>query len=330
MAFTMRLQDRFGRVINYLRISVTDRCNLRCQYCMPPEGVEFQPKREILTFEEIVRAVQVANELGIDRARLTGGEPLIRKGLPRLVKMLKRETDLKELAMTTNGLLLSRYAEELAAAGLDRVNVSVDSLDPERFREITRFGDLERVWEGIERAAQAGIQPVKINTLVLQGFNDDELEGWVERTLDHPLIVRFLELMPIGEAVRLNGLGRFCDLTERREMLMERYGLVPAQPPKGNGPARYWKVPGAEGLIGFITPISDRYCDTCSRIRLTSRGDLRPCLAYDLHVRLGEAIRRGDARAIRAGFLRAAEIKPQGHRWQRGQVTHTVMSSLGG
>ena len=325
-----KLQDRFGRVINYLRISVTDRCNLRCQYCMPLEGLTFHPKSEILTFEEIVETVQVANELGIDRARLTGGEPLVRKGLPQLVRMLKRETGLKELSMTTNGLLLARQAEALAEAGLDRVNVSVDSLDPKRFREITRFGDLERVWEGIERAAEAGLTPIKINTLILRGFNDDELDRWVELTLEHELVVRFLELMPIGEGVRLKHLGGFCNLTERKEELIERYGLVPDRPERGNGPARYWRVPGAKGLIGFITPISDKYCDSCNRMRLTANGELRPCLAYDVHVKAGEAIKRGDRRAVKRAFLQAAEIKPEGHHWEVGQTTRTVMSSLGG
>ncbi len=326
----MTLQDRFGRGINYLRLSITDRCNLRCQYCMPVHGLEFHRKSEILTFEEIVKTVQVANTLGIDRARITGGEPLVRQELPKLVRMLRRETDLQELSMTTNGLLLSRYAEELAGAGLDWVNVSMDSLCPERFQQITRFGMLEQVWEGIERAAEAGLRPIKINALILKGFNDDEINEWLKLTVDHDLMVRFLELMPIGEAVRLRGLGGFANLTEIKEGLIERCGLIPAKPAKGNGPARYWKVPGAKGLIGFITPISDKYCDTCNRFRLTANGELRPCLAYDAHVSVREAVQRGDERAIRAGFQKAAEIKPAGHRWEVGQTTQTVMSSLGG
>ncbi len=325
-----QLVDRFGRRIDYLRISVTDRCNLRCQYCMPLTGLEFHPKSEILTFEEIVETVQVANELGITKARITGGEPLVRRDLPQLVRMLKRETDLQELSMTTNGLLLAAQAEALAEAGLDWVNVSVDSLDPKRFREITRFGDLERVWEGIERAAQAGLTPIKINTLILKGFNDDEVDRWVELTLDHELVVRFLELMPIGEGVKLKHLGSFANLTEIREELIARYGLVPARPARGNGPARYWKVPGARGMLGFITPISDKYCDSCNRMRLTANGELRPCLAYDVHVKAGEAIQRGDRAAVKRAFLRAADIKPEGHHWEVGQTTRTVMSSLGG
>jgi cyclic pyranopterin phosphate synthase len=325
-----RLQDRFGREINYLRISVTDRCNLRCHYCMPVHGLEFHRKSEILTFEEIVHAVQVANTLGIDRARITGGEPLVRQELPKLVHMLRRETDLKELSMTTNGLLLLRYADELAAAGLDWVNVSIDSLQPDRFQQITRFGVLDQVWEGLERAAEAGLRPIKINALILKGFNDDEIEPWVKLTLDHDLTVRFLELMPIGEAIQLNGLGSFANLSEIREGLIERYGLISAKPARGNGPARYWKAPGAKGMIGFITPISDKYCDSCNRMRLTANGELRPCLAYDTHVKAGDVIKRGDANAIKAEFLRAAEIKPAGHRWEVGQTTRTVMSSLGG
>ena len=325
-----QLADRYGRDINYLRISVTDRCNLRCHYCMPLHGLEFHQKSEVLSFEEIVTTVQVANELGVDRARLTGGEPLVRRDLPQLVKMLRTETDLKELSMTTNGLLLERYAEELADAGLDWVNISLDSLRPERFKKITRFGILETVWSAIEKAAEVGLKPIKINTLAIKGFNDDEVGEWIELTMKHDLMVRFLELMPIGEGAYLSGFGEFHDLTELREKLTEEYGLVPAKPGKGNGPAKYWKTPGAKGMIGFITPMSDKYCDTCNRFRLTANGEIRPCLAYDVHVKLGDIIKSGDREAIRAGLMEAAEIKPEGHNWEVGQITKTVMSSLGG
>lgn len=324
------LSDSFGRRLNYLRISVTDRCNLRCHYCMPVEGLQFHPKDEILTFEEIVRLVQVANKLGIDRARITGGEPLVRQDLPLLIRMLHQETQLKEISMTTNGMLLEHFAAELAAAGLDWINVSLDSLREKRFHQITRFGQLDTVLRGIECAAQAGIRPIKLNTLILKDFNDDELDELVRLTLEQELIVRFLELMPIGEGVRLGHLGSYLDLTQAKQQLIRRYGLVPAEVSRGNGPAKYWQIPGAKGMIGFITPISDKYCDGCNRVRLTSNGEIWPCLAYDIHVKLGAAIKVGDLEAIEAGLRQAAQIKPAGHHWETGQVTQTVMSSLGG
>ena len=324
------LVDRFGRVIDYLRISVTDRCNLRCQYCLPEGFNCFEPREELLSFEEIVQVVQVANQMGIDKVRITGGEPLLRKGLPRLVRMLRSETRLSSLSLTTNGLLLPELAEELAQAGLDWVNVSLDSLDPVRYRMITRYGELERVWEGIRRASEAGLSPVKVNVLVLRGINDDEIEDWIRLTEDHQVTVRFLELMPIGEGARLFGLAAFVDLTEVRKEMVRRFGMVPARPERGNGPARYWKIPGARGMVGFITPISEPYCDQCNRLRLTATAKLRPCLAYDRQIDLKQALRRGDRQAVREAFLRAAGIKPWGHAWQQGATTEVLMSRIGG
>ncbi len=330
MVLAMVLRDRCGRVVNYLRISVTDRCNLRCYYCMPAHLPDPGFTTDILSFEDIVRTVQVANGLGIDRARITGGEPLVRKNLPRLIRLLKSETDLREVAMTTNGMLLAQFAEELAESGLDWINVSVDSFSPDRYRRITHTGVLETVWEGIERAVDAGLHPVKINTVILDGFNDDEVDEWVQLTMGRDLVVRFLELMPIGQAVHVKGFGGYANLTEIRERLTERYGLVPTRLERGNGPARYWKVPGAQGMLGFITPISDRYCDTCSRLRLTSCGEVRPCLAHDEHVSLREAIAVGDKQAIEDGFRTAARVKREGHHWELGQATNAAMSRLGG
>src|SRR5574337_87373 len=324
------MRDRSGRTVNYLRISVVDRCNLRCQFCMPVHGLRFHDAQELLSFEEIVRVVQAANRLGIDRARLTGGEPLVRPKLPQLIRMLRTETDLRELSMTTNGMLLERYADELAAAGLDWINVSLHSLKAERFRQLTRFGQIETVLRGIERAAKAGLQPIKLNVLILKYFNDDEIDDMVRLTVEHELVVRFLELMPIGEAVRLNGLGSYINLTRVKHDLITQYGLLPAEESRGNGPAKYWRIPGAKGKIGFITPISDKYCDTCNRMRLTANGEIRPCLAYDTHVKLGTAIKGGDLQAIEAGLQKAAWIKPEGHHWEEGQITQTIMSTLGG
>lgn len=322
------MKDRFGREHTYLRISVIDRCNLRCHYCMPLHAKFFDPK-EVLSFDEIVTVVQVATELGIRSVRLTGGEPLVRPNLPELIYRLKTECDLEEISCTTNGMLLGRFAKDLKDAGLDRINVSVDTLRPDRFQKITRFGSLETVLDGLRRAVEVGLTPLKINAVILKGFNDDEIEDLFTLTLIENVTVRFLELMPIGEALSLDGLGGYLNLTNVRRWLTEKYGLVPAEE-KGRGPARYWKVPGAPGKVGFITPISDRYCATCSRLRLTANGEIRPCLAYDVHVNLRDAIRRGDRDAIAAGIQKALALKPAGHHWDEGQITKTAMSSLGG
>ena len=244
--------------------------------------------------------------------------------------MLREQTSTRELALTTNALLLHKHAHALREAGLDRLNVSLDSLDPDRFERITRSRLLEETWRGIDAASYAGFDPIKVNTVVLAGFNDDELERWVAITLERPLIVRFLELMPIGEGAALRAHGGFFDLTAARRDLEARAGLVPVRAPHGNGPARYWQAPGARGMVGFITPLSHPYCDTCSRFRLTSTGDVRPCLAHDVHVPLREAIRARDADAVRDGLMRAAAIKPVGHHWRDGATTHTGMSELGG
>ncbi len=322
------MQDRFGREHNYLRISVIDRCNLRCHYCMPLQ-VKFFDSKDVLSFDEIVTVVQVANRLGIHSVRLTGGEPLVRPNLPELVRRLKRECDLKDISCTTNGMLLEHFAADLKAAGLDRINVSIDTLRPDRFAKITRFGSLQTVLYGLRRAVDVGLTPIKVNAVILQGFNDDEIEDLLRLTLLENVTVRFLELMPIGEALSLNGMGSYLNLTKVKKWLIDKYGLVPAQE-KGNGPARYWQAPGAPGKVGFITPISDKYCDTCSRIRLTANGEIRPCLAYDVHVNLREAIRKRNLAEIEAGIRQALAIKPKGHHWEEGQITQTVMSSLGG
>ena len=324
------LVDSFGRQHQSLRVSVTDRCNLRCRYCMPAAGLPFAARDELLTFEEITFCVDVAISIGVDRVRITGGEPLLRREVWKLVEMLHTQTDVVDLALTTNGLLLHKYAESLAEAGLDRINISLDSLDPERFTRITRHGLLEDAWRGIEAASDAGLAPIRINTLMLDGFNDDEVDHWLELVYERPVDVRFMELMPIGEGAELGRLGKYLNLTSLRQRLVEEKGLVPADPEIGNGPARYWRKPGAAGRIGFITPMSNSYCDTCSRMRLTSKGELRACLAYDDHVDIRSAIRAGDRAGVVAGFRRAVERKPAGHKWRSGQVTQTGMSALGG
>lgn len=324
------LIDTCGRLVKSLRISVTDRCNLRCMYCLPQEAVAFGRTDALLSFDDLVCAVRVACRLGIDHVRLTGGEPLVRPGVPDLVARLKRETKIREVALTTNGVLLARHVDRLAEAGLDRLTVSVDSLQPDRFQAITCLGSLDDVWSGIRRAAAVGLRPLKINVLVLRGMNDDEIDAWVELTRDHDLVVRFLELMPVGEGASISLASRFVDLTQVRRRLVNALGIVPVEGMAGNGPARYWQLPGAAGVLGFITPISDRYCSSCSRFRLTATGDLRPCLAHELSVPLRDAIRARDDARIEAGFARAAALKPVGHAWSDGAVTPIRMSCIGG
>ncbi|MCC7107994.1 MAG: GTP 3',8-cyclase MoaA [Deltaproteobacteria bacterium] len=324
------LADSCGRIVKSLRLSVTDRCNMRCEYCLPKGSGPFDGNDALLSFDEITCVVRVASRLGVNRVRITGGEPLLRPGVPELIAQLKRETTVQEVALTTNGMLLERHVDALAAAGLDRLTVSVDSLDPERFKKITCTGSLDDVWRGIERAAVAGLRPLKINVLVLKGMNDDEIDAWVELTRHHDLVVRFLELMPVGEGANPELADRYVDLTRVRQRLQGQYGLVPRSGLPGNGPARYWQIPDAQGVLGFITPISDRYCDTCSRFRLSSTGDLRPCLAYETSVPLRDAARARDEALLEARFSSAAALKPMGHQWTEGGITLIRMSKIGG
>lgn len=324
------LVDPYGRRHDTLRVSVTDRCNLRCRYCMPEEGIDCQSRDELLSFEALVRVVSVGADLGIDAVRLTGGEPLVRRDIADLVEMLRTEVELRDLAMTTNGLLLDRKAEALADAGLDRVNVSLDSLDPETFREITRHGDIDRVWSGIEAARSAGLEPVKVNTLVLRDWNDGEVDKWLELTRHTDLTVRFMELMPIGEAADPALQDQYVDVDRLRRELVDSYDLEPDDAEVGNGPARYWSLPDGRGKIGFITPRSNPYCKTCSRLRLTSTGSIRPCLASERETPLPEAPVEAPREAIEAAFRRAVGEKPSGHRWNEFQETPSSMAAIGG
>lgn len=327
---TQACVDACGRLVKSLRISVTDRCNLRCVYCLPHGSGDFLRANETLSFDDIVRVVRVAARLGIDCVRLTGGEPLVRRGIAELVSRLKRETAVREVAMTTNGVLLERHVQALVEAGLDRLTVSVDSLHADRFRAITCLGSVDDVWRGVRMAAEAGLRPLKINVLVLRGINDDEVDAWLDVTRHHDLVIRLLELMPVGQGASTELAQRYVDLTQVRHRLTREFGLVPLDGMPGNGPARYWRVPGAPGVMGFITPMSDGYCDRCSRFRLTATGDLRPCLAHETSVSLGDCIRAGDDAGIEAGFLSAAARKPRGHAWRDGAVTQIRMSRIGG
>ncbi len=309
------LHDSFGRRVDYLRISVTDRCNLRCAYCMPASGVSWKPRQDLLSASEIERVVRAAAGLGIRRVRLTGGEPLARPDLVALVRALARIDGIEEISLTTNGMLLERLAAPLAAAGLKRVNVSLDSLRPETFRRLTRFGEIERLWRGLAAAERAGLAPIKLNTVVIRGVNDDELADFAALTLSRPWHVRFIELMPVGN---LGDWGEgFPPQAERyysiHEMLaqLRPLGLTPCAAPAGNGPARVYRIPGAAGTIGFISPLGEHFCETCNRLRLTADGRLRPCLLREGEIDARDVARRGGDVAELIHL--AAQRKPIGH-----------------
>jgi cyclic pyranopterin phosphate synthase len=327
--------DAYNRPISYLRISVTDRCNLRCVYCMPPQGVPKRAHDEILRYEEIETVVRAAAELGITKVRLTGGEPLVRPGIVDLVRMLACVEDIDDLAMTTNGILLSGYASELADAGLGRVNVSLDTLRAERFERITRGGKLEDVLAGMEAARTAGLEPVKVNTVVIRGMNDDEVVDLARKTAEPGWHVRFIELMPVGNGVAITGNWRERVVTAREIRGQIEAALGPLEPAKmaaGGGPARYYHLPGAKGTLGFITPISEHFCTHCNRLRLTADGRLRPCLLAEYEIDLRTPLRAGaDTEQIKALIVRAIECKPPQHRLDEWKApTGRAMSEIGG
>jgi cyclic pyranopterin phosphate synthase len=323
------LSDSFHRPINYLRISVTDRCNLRCVYCMPAEGIKLMSHNDILTYEEIYTVARAAAGLGINKLRLTGGEPLVRLGLPSLVQMLAKIDGVDDISLTTNGVLLGRYARELKDAGLRRVNVSLDSLKPDRFKLITRIGDnLSEVLKGIEVARAVGLEPVKLNVVVMAGINDDELLDFATKTIDEGWQVRFIELMPL--------VGRdttqFVSASEMKRRLEPLGELTPYLPSVGNGPAKYFRLPNAKGAIGFITPISEHFCFQCNRLRLTADGRLRPCLLSDYEVDLKPSLRGGiSSSGLKKLIKQAVANKPQRHNLAEGSVPkQRPFSQVGG
>jgi len=311
------LSDSFQRPIDYLRISVTDRCNLRCVYCMPTEGIDLLAHEDILSYEEIYRVATAAAELGINKVRITGGEPLVRIGLSSLVGMLAQIEAIDDIALTTNGILLARYADELKAAGLRRVNISLDTLKPDKFRLITRGGDLDDVLEGIEAANTAGLNPIKINAVVMAGSNDDELLDFARKTVDEGWHVRFIEHMPFNSEMASSS---FVSVNEVRERLASLGELEPCTF-KGNGPAKYYRLPQAKGTIGFITPISEHFCFHCNRLRLTADGRLRPCLLSEQEIDLRQPLRQGiSAEELKKLIKKAVDSKPRKHRLAEGMV----------
>jgi GTP 3',8-cyclase len=311
------LSDSFQRPINYLRISVTDRCNLRCVYCMPEAGVELMSHYDILSYEEIYTVVKAAAELGINKVRLTGGEPLVRAGISDLVSLLDSIETIDDIALTTNGILLAQHAAELKEAGLRRVNISLDTLKPERFRQITRCGTLANTLEGIEAAQTTGLTPVKINMVVMAGVNDDELPDFAAKTVSDGWNVRFIELMPSSANEQVSS--KLVSVSEMRKRIEKMGRLEPSQVEAGNGPARYFRLPGAKGTVGFISPVTEHFCIQCNRLRLTADGKLRPCLLSDDEIDLKEPLRSGaPLEELKKLISKAIASKPKGHRLAEG------------
>jgi len=330
----MTFIDPFGRAITYLRISLTDRCNLRCVYCMPKEGLQWQPRADQLSAEEIVRVAETAAQGGVKRIRLTGGEPLVHPDVVEIVRRIASIPEIEEVSLTTNAMLLERLAQPLADAGLRRVNISLDSLDADRFRRITRGGDINRVWRGIAAAERAGLAPLKLNTVIVRGLNADELPAFARLTIENPWHVRFIEVMPIGNAQDW-GEGfpapaeRYVSVQEMRAAL-STFNLRPVTSPLGNGPARTYRIPNALGTIGFISPLGEHFCQNCNRLRLTSDGRLRSCLVIPNEVSLRDAVRSG--RPLEEFFEQAIAQKPEGHDMLAAvpAASRRGMSQIGG
>lgn len=324
-----RLLDSFHRPVNYLRISVTDRCNLRCIYCMPLEGISLMAHENILSYEEISTVAYAAADLGIMKVRLTGGEPLVRAGLTTLVAMLAQIQGIDDISLTTNAVIFERYARELKNAGLHRVNISLDSLRSDGFHRITRVGNLDDVLRGIEAARQAGLNPVKINTVVMRGINDDEVIDFARLTIENEWHVRFIEYMPFSNGdERADGL--LVPVAEMKASI-ETLGELEPTMESGGGPAKYFRLPGAKGTIGFISPVSEHFCQMCNRLRLTADGKLRPCLFSDKEIDLREPLRQGaTADDIKRLIQEAASCKPEGHRLEAGITCERFMAQIGG
>ncbi len=302
------MKDTLGRSINYLRISVTDLCNMRCRYCMPEEGIRKKEQSEILSLEELFQVVKVASELGVNKVRITGGEPLVRKDLLKLIENIASLGAIKDLALTTNGTLLKKYAKGLKEAGLNRVNVSLDTLNEAKYGEITRGGHLSSVLEGMEEAKKVGLLPLKINVVLIGGFNDEEIRDFVGLTVDEAVDVRFIELMPIGQAAGWAKTNFIANDTVR-EQIPE---LIPIYTGDRSSPAKYYKLPNGKGKVGLINPISSHFCKYCNRLRLTADGRLKPCLHSNQEVDVKLALRSG-VRDLRDIMERAILAKPAQH-----------------
>jgi len=323
------LTDPFGRNIEYVRLSVTDRCDLRCFYCMPEGFTDFETPDHWLTFDEIERVIAAFGRLGVNRVRVTGGEPLVRKDLPELTARLATLPGIDDLSLSTNAVQLAKHSAALRRGGVQRLNVSLDTLRPERFKDITK-GKLEKVLDGLMVAKASGFAPIKINMVVMKGVNDDEVEEMVEFCLEHGFTLRFIETMPMGDTGR-NASDQFIDLQTIRQRLSERFDLVPGVMP-GGGPARYMQVAGTNLNIGFITPLSQHFCETCNRVRLSVDGTLYMCLGQEHNFALRPLLRAGISDAeLEAAIIEAIALKPERHEFsEKPEQVVRFMSMTGG
>jgi len=324
-----QLTDKYGRTIEYLRLSVTDRCDLRCNYCMPEGFKDFGEPEDWLTFDEIERVIRAFSELGTKRIRLTGGEPLVRKNVPELAARLSSLPGIEDLSISSNATRMRKHAVPLKQAGVSRINVSLDTLKPDLFKEITG-GKLEKVLDGLMAAKEAGFHPVKINMVVMRGVNDDEVEEMVQFCIDHDFTLRFIETMPMGDTGR-EASTQYIPLSEIHDKLAKKYSLVTATM-NGGGPARYVRVEGTELRIGFITPISQHFCETCNRVRLSVDGTLYLCLGQEDSYPLRQYLRAGVTDdELKQHIKNAIDIKPEKHEFkdQPGKLVR-FMSMTGG
>jgi cyclic pyranopterin phosphate synthase len=324
-----QLVDPFGRRIEYLRLSVTDRCDLRCFYCMPKGFHDFEEPEHWLSFDEIERVVGAFAQLGTRRLRITGGEPLVRKDLPQLAARLHKVPGIEDLSLSTNGVQLARHAQALFDGGVRRLNVSLDTVDATRFREITG-GKLEKVIDGLMAAKEAGFAPIKINMVVMKGVNEDDVEAMVDFCIEHDFTLRFIETMPMGDTGR-DATDHFVDLREIRARLERRFELIPGVMP-GGGPARYVQVAGTDLRIGFITPISQHFCETCNRVRLSVDGTLYLCLGQDHKFELRPLLRAGISDSeLQDAIRQAIALKPERHEFrEKPEQLVRFMSMTGG
>ncbi len=324
-----KLTDLFDRTISYLRVSLTDQCNLRCVYCTPAPLSKLN-HGELLTYEELLRVINICVDLGIKKVRLTGGEPLVRRNIDSFIKGLADISGLEDIRLTTNGVYLEKYGDLLLKAGVRKLNISLDTLKPERFREITGVDCFTKVWRGIEMACNKGFSPVKLNMVAMRGVNDDELVDFARLSLERPLQVRYIEFMPIGNSA-VWGKEKYIPSTEIMEKLSVLGELEPVVQKNMDGPAKVYKIPGSMGSIGFISPLSHQFCEKCNRLRLTSEGKLRSCLLSDKESDLRELLRSGASDdQIAQLVIQAIEAKPQGHKVVEGENCHGRMSRIGG
>lgn len=307
-----KLIDRCNRKLNYLRISITDRCNLKCIYCVPYDFIPKLPHKEILSYEEILRIVRISVHLGISKVRITGGEPLVRKGVYDFLKRLTKIEGLLDISLTTNGVLLKDNINKIKSAGIKRINISLDTLNRKKFKKITGYDFFNQVWEGIELAQKIGFDPIKINVVPLKGVNDNELQDIAALSIEYPFHIRFIEYMPMGtNQMEIDSHLLFPEIKKRIGQLGK---LIPVDKGMNDGPSERFKFESARGEIGFIHPISRHFCNTCNRLRLTASGQLRPCLMSDVQVDLKTLLRKGcsDDELIEV-FLKAARLKPSEH-----------------